>query len=129
MAQFEVVIPIVATFITVCGTIAVAYISRGNKPVRDILKRTKLEGDGSLVEALGVLQKQLKEEQLRSDKIIRDAQARHEQEIGYYIRQLDIARAEIADLRREKDEEIDELRRRLELHEKRLDESHIGEGK
>lgn len=129
MAQLEVIVPVIATFITVCGTIIVAYISKGNKPVRDILKRTKIEEDGGLVEALGVLQQQLKEEQIRSDKIIKDSQARHEQEILYYVQQLQIARKEIADLRREKDAEIDELRRRIEEHEQRLDQSHVGTGK
>lgn len=129
MAQIEVIIPVIATFLTVSGTVIVAFISRGNKPVRDILKKTKIEGDGGLVEALGVLQRQLIEEQVRSDKIIKDAQRRHEQEILYYVDQLSIARKEIAELRREKNAEIDELRRRIEEHEARLDESHVGQGK
>lgn len=127
--QLEVLVPVIATFLTVSGTVIVAIISKTNKPVRDILKKTKIEGNGGLVEALGVLQNQLLEEQVRSDKIIRDSQKRHEEEIAYYVMQLRIAREEIAQLRKEKDDEIDELRRRLEEHEQRLDQSHVGEGK
>lgn len=129
MAQFEVIVPVIATALTVSGTIIVALISRGNKPVRDILKKTKIEGNGGLVEALGVLQKQLKEEQVRSDKLIRDAQTRHQEEISYYVEQLKIARREILDLRKEKNAEIEELRQRLEDHEQRLDEGHVGSGR
>lgn len=129
MAQFEVIVPIIATALTVSGTIIVALISKGNKPVRDILKKTKIEGNGGLVEALGVLQRQLKEEQVRSDKLIRDAQQRHQEEIAYYVEQLGIARKEILELRKEKNAEIEELRQRLEDHEQRLDEGHVGSGR
>lgn len=122
-------ISLIATTITVLGTIIVAYFNRQNKPLKDIIKKTKIQGNGSLVEALGILQQQLIDEQVRSNKIIRDAQQRHQEEIAYYVEQLRIARQEIADLREEKDKEIDELRKQLERHEERLNESHIGTGK
>lgn len=122
-------ISVVATAVTVLGTVIVAYFNRQNKPLKDIMTKTKVQGSGSLVEALGVLQKQLKDEQTRSDKLISDAQRRHQDEIAYYVEQLKIARKEIQDLRDEKDQEIADLRKRLELHEERLNESHIGTGK
>ena len=122
-------ISVAATAITVFGTIIVAYFNRQNKPLKDILKKTKIEGNGSLVEALGILQKQLTEEQVRSNKLIRDAQQRHQEEIAYYVEQLKIARSEILELRREKNQEISELRDRLNEHEDRLNESHTGENR
>src|SRR4051812_21436811 len=91
-------ISVVATAVTVLGTVIVAYFNRQNKPLKDIMAKTKIQGSGSLVEALGVLQKQLKDEQSRSDKLIRDAQIRHQDEIAYYVEQLRIARKEIQDL-------------------------------
>lgn len=122
-------ISVVLTSITVFGTIIVAYFNRQNKPLKDLMKRTKIEGNGGLVEALGVLQKQLKDEQVRYDKQIRDSQIRHQEEIAYYVAQLKIAREEIRDLRLEKDLQITELQRRLEDHEKRLNQGHVGAGK
>ena len=129
MATSGDVVPIIATFLTAGGTIIVALISRRDKPVRDIIRRTKIQGNGSLAEALGVLQKQLTDEQNRSDRLIRDAQQRHQEEIRYYVEQLKIARKEILDLRVEKNAEIEDLRQRLEEHEERLNSGHVGEGK
>lgn len=124
----QLVIPVVATALTVVGTIIVALINRSNKPVRDILKKTKLEGNGTLSEALGVLQEQLSQEQIRYDKQIKDSQQRHQEEIAYYVEQLRVARREIIRLREEKDLEIAELREKLQEHEDRLNSSHVGEG-
>lgn len=59
----RVVVPIVAVVITGIFTIIVAFINKQNAPVRDILKKTKIEGDGSLIEAIGVLQKQREKDQ------------------------------------------------------------------
>jgi hypothetical protein len=113
---------VVALLVSTLGGVLVAYINRQNKPVRDILKKTKMEGSGSLVEALGVLQRQLKEEQLRHDRQLRDAQRRHEEEIAYYVEQLRISREENKDLRHE----IARMRRVLNEHEHRLNVDHIG---
>lgn len=122
-------ISVFATGMTVLGTVLVAYFNRQNRPLKDIMKKTKIEGNGSLVEALGVLQRQLKDEQVRYDKQIKDTQVRHQDEIAYYVEQLRIAREEIRRLRREKDKEIEMLRAQLEDHERRLNQGHIGAGK
>lgn len=61
--DYRAVIPIVGVIITGLFTVLVAYINKQNKPVRDILRKTKIQGDGSLIEAIGVLQKQREKDQ------------------------------------------------------------------
>ena len=118
---FEVVAPIISTVITGIFLVIVAKINRDNKPVKDVLKRTKIEGNGSLVEALGILQKEYK-----------DSQERHATEIQYYVEQVSSLRSDLRDVKEElslKDQEIQRLRAKLEEHENRLNSGHVGEGR
>lgn len=122
MANLEVIVPIiVAVVVGTFGIIQTIISRKENKPVRDVLKRTKIEGDGSLVEAIGVLSKEYQ-----------NSQARHKEEIKYFIEQLAAARAEVSDLRMTislQNSEIADLKKKLVEHEARLDESHIGANK
>lgn len=103
---WEVIVPIVSTVISGAFLVWVAKINKDNKPVRDLIKTTKMEGNGSLVEALGILQDEYKNSQMR-----------HAEEIRYYVESVSSLRAEMDIIRAElkiKDEEITSLRRRLE---------------
>lgn len=94
------------------GGIWQAKINRENKPIRDILKQTKLEGDGSLTEAMGALSKEYK-----------NSLDRFAQEKEFFMEQLTLYRQEILDLRREidaKNAEILQLERIVARHEATL---------
>lgn len=121
MLQPELWIPLASTTITGVFLVIVAKINKDNKPLKDVIKRTKIEGNGSLVEALGVLQKEYKA-----------SQGRHADEIKYFVEQLAAARAELAEVRTEmavKDAEIERLRKKINEHEARLNSGHVGEGR
>lgn len=72
---------IIAATIAAVAAVAVAKINRENKPVRDLLKNTKIQGDGSLVEALTIL----RQEYASSRKQFRE-------DLDYYIKELKTAR-------------------------------------
>lgn len=121
MLGIEVWAPIISTIITGVFLVIVAKINRDNKPVKDVLKRTKIEGNGSLVEALGILQKEYKQ-----------SQERHAEEIAYYVNQIRELRKEVLEFKTERDgleQELDEVRKQCEEHEKRLNSGHVGEGR
>lgn len=118
----EIWIPvIVAIVVGTFGIINTVVNRRDVKPVKDVLKKTKIEGDGSLVEALGALSKEYK-----------DSQERHSEEIKYFVEQLTSVRQELIAAKKEneeKDREIIRLKRQVAEHEARLNEGHIGIGK
>lgn len=116
----EIWIPVVvATVVGIFGVINTVISRKELQPVRDVLRRTKVEGQGSLVDALGALSKEYKNSQMR-----------HAEEIKYFMDQLSQVREELAESERRnkhKDEIIAELQRIVKDHERRLNESHIGD--
>lgn len=113
------VVPIVAVIITGIFTLTVALINRQNAPVRNILKKTRIEGDGSLIEAIGVLQKQREKDQKIFDE-----------QLDFYRREMLSARedaklartvvedlqAQISLLRKSTTTQIEYLRTKLEAN-------------
>lgn len=119
--QLEIFIPVVSAIVTTMGLVWVAKINRESKPMRDVLKRTKLEGNGSLVEALTALSSEY-----------RDSQDRHSTEVGYFVTQLREVREDLAEALvaiKDRDGEIAHLKKQLQSHERRLNQSHTGVGK
>lgn len=122
--QVSVWIPVVVAVVS--GIFGVLAIKVGNtarrdvKPIKEILQNTKLQGDGSLVEALTILRKDY-----------RNAQVQHQEDVKYFVEQIRGLRKDVADrdtrIERQ-DEEIAHLKKQLADHEKRLNQSHIGEG-
>lgn len=115
---------IAAAIISGTALVVVAKINRDNKPIREVMKQTKLQGDGSLVEALSILQQQYK-----------DSQQRAREEIDYYFKQAIACRRaaekvqqEFDEYREKSEKEIADLKARLSEHERRLNQSHVGKG-
>jgi peptidoglycan hydrolase CwlO-like protein len=118
----EVWVPVVvASVVGIFGIIQTILGRREMRPVRDVLQKTKIEGNGSLVEALGALSKEYK-----------DSQLRHAEEIKYFVEQLAEVRRELVAARKQiddKEAEIEALMKQVKSHEERLNESHVGTGK
>lgn len=113
-------IPLLSTLITGIFLVIVAKINRENKPIKAALKKTKIEGNGSLVEAISVMQKEYSESLARH----RSAQEEYRKEIEYFVEEVRKLRVELTD----KEKRITELENLLKDHEARLNSSHVGEG-
>lgn len=119
------IIGVIGTLVTTVGGVMIAKINREHKPIRDVLKKTRIEGDGSLIEALSILQQQY-----------RDSQQRARDEIKYYYDQAMACRKaaealqlEFDQYREQAEAEIASLKDKVKEHEDRLNQSHIGQGK
>jgi len=105
-------VPILGVIITGIFSVFVAYINRQNKPVRDILKNTRIKGDGSLIEAISVLQKQREKDQKIFDE-----------QLEFYRNEVISARNEVRRCKTHIDyleRQVEELKDRLSQHDVQL---------
>lgn len=115
--SFEVWAPIVSTVISGIFLVAVARINKDNKPLKNALKKGKAHGDGSLIEALGILQREY-----------RESQVRHAAEIQYFVDQIKAVRLELDEVRDALDKKegiITDLQEKLEHYKNRLDPNGV----